>query len=92
MGFLLKIVVFGVAAYTLWMTLSRWYGLLSGRRPNQPANRQGNQAGRGEPAASPQAPPSQPRPIEDTYPCKICGVYIMASARKCERSDCPQPA
>jgi len=83
MGFLLKIVVFGVAVYTVWMTVTRWYGLLSGRRPNQPV--------RGERPPAPQAP-SQPRPVEDTYPCKICGVYVMASAGKCERPDCPQPA
>ena len=30
--------------------------------------------------------------IEDTYACKICGVFVAASARRCDRSDCPQPA
>ena len=86
MGLLFKIVVFGVAVYTLWMTVTRWYRLFSGRRPNEPV--------RGERPPTPQAPQPQPqaRAVEDTYPCKICGVYVMASARRCDRSDCPQPA
>jgi hypothetical protein len=97
MGFLLKIILFGVACYALWKTLSRWKGLYDrfiGNPPQQP------------PAPRPQAPPqnapqnppqqqaqTQPtRQIEDTYACKICGVYVSASARRCDRSDCPQPA
>jgi hypothetical protein len=94
MGFLLKIVVFGVAVYTLWMTVTRWYRLFSGRRPGENPN--GPVRGDRPPSSQPNAsqPQSQPQraQIEDTYPCKICGVYVMASARKCERSDCPQPA
>ena len=91
MGFLLKIVVFGVAAYTLWMTVTRWYRLFSGRRPNEPVRGDRPPAGQAQSRSQPPSQ-SQARQVEDTYPCKICGVYVMASARRCDRSDCPQPA
>ena len=81
MGLLLKIVVFGVAAYTLWMTVTRCYRLFSGRRPNEPIR-----------SERPPAQPAARAQVEDTYACKICGAYVLASARKCERPDCPQPA
>jgi hypothetical protein len=83
MGLLLKIAIFAVAAYTVWTVVRRWYGVLGGRRPEPPA--------RADHRPQPQKAP-QRATIEDTYPCKICGAYVMASARKCERGDCPQPA
>ena len=94
MGFLLKIILFGVAVYALWKTLARWKGLYDRFIGNPPPQQ--------PPAPKPQAPPQNPpqqqaqsqpsRQIEDTYACKICGVFVAASARRCDRSDCPQPA
>lgn len=85
MGLILKFALIAVAIYGVWMTVRRWYGVLGGRPP-VPGDRPTPQAQR-------QAPPKPPqRTVEDTYPCKICGAYVLASARKCERGDCPQPA
>lgn len=28
--------------------------------------------------------------VEDMRACRVCGVYIAASAAACERADCPQ--
>jgi hypothetical protein len=96
MGFLLKIILFGVACYALWKMLSRWKGLYDrfiGNPPQQPPARPPNQHQPPPPNPAPPQPQAQaPRQIEDTYACKICGVFVAASARRCDRSDCPQPA
>ncbi len=79
MGFILKIVIFGVAAYTIWKTANRWFNLLGGNRPPT--------------AAAPPPPPVRPMQgsrVEDTHPCPGCGTYISVSAAKCGRPDCPQ--
>jgi hypothetical protein len=85
MGFLLKIAVFAVAAYTVWSAVTRWYGLLGGGGPKaRPAP---------PPQQSPQQPPSQPRaPIEDTRQCPVCAAYVSLAATKCGRPGCPLAA
>jgi hypothetical protein len=84
MGFLLKIVIFAIAAYGIWATARRWYGWLSGQ-PKPPV--------RAPERRAPPPPPSARRPVvEDTRLCAACGAYVSASAAKCGRTDCPQPA
>jgi hypothetical protein len=89
MGFLLKIILFGVAIYAVWKTLARWKGLYDRfvGNPQEPAR----------PAPPPNPPPAAPRPsaggpapvtarkvvIEDTVQCAGCGAYISATAEKC---------
>jgi hypothetical protein len=85
MGFLLKIVIFAVAAYGIWTTANRWFNFLGGNRPAVP------------PAPTPPAPPpsqtarTKTPVVEDTRPCPVCGAYVTAGTAKCDRSDCPQP-
>ena len=85
MGFLLKIILFGVAVYGLWKTFHRWKGLFDtfvGRSP----------------PARPSAPPSPPPasagpgpenrrigPVEDVVQCEKCGSYVPARAAKCDQ-------
>jgi hypothetical protein len=83
MGFLLKIILFGVAIYAVWKTLARWKGLYDRfvGNPQEPAR--------------PTPPPAASRPptdaqvnarravIEDTVQCAGCGAYISAAAEKC---------
>ncbi|HTR83235.1 MAG TPA: hypothetical protein VMI56_02065 [Reyranella sp.] len=89
MGFLLKIVVFGIAAYMAWTAAKRWLGLGVHRPP--PPLREGMQS-RGPSQAGPQPSPVPRHPVvEDTRACPACGVYVSVSAAKCGRSDCPQP-
>jgi hypothetical protein len=86
MGFLLKIVIFGIAVYGIWATASRWYRLLGGDRNRSPQPA----PDRRETAA---APPNVRRPVvEDTRLCAACGSYVSAGTAKCGRADCPQPA
>jgi hypothetical protein len=77
MGFLLKIAVFGVAAYVAWTTARRWLGLGGGpARTPAPPHRE--------------AATHQSRPVvEDTRMCTVCGAYVSASSGRCGRSDCP---
>ena len=84
MGFLLKIVIFAVAAYGIWKTAQRLFHLFGGgQKPPAPQRN-----------PPPQNPP-QPEPrrvvVEDTRLCTACGAYVSASAAKCSRPDCPQP-
>jgi hypothetical protein len=87
MGFLLKIILFGVAIYAVWKTFARWKGLYD-KFVGKPE----------EPARSTPPPPTQPaapRPssdaqvstrkvvIEDTVQCAGCGAYISTGAEKC---------
>jgi len=100
MGFLLKIILFGVAVYAAWKTLSRWKGLYDrfvGTPPQgsqqQPSSRPTNPSA---PQGAPQGPHPSTRPapaaISDASACVRCGTYVAAGATKCERPDCPQPA
>ena len=87
MGFLLKIILFGVAIYALWKTFARWKGLYDKfvGKLEEPA--------RSTPPPPPQ--PAAPRPstdaqvsarkvvIEDTVQCAGCGAYISTGAEKC---------
>jgi hypothetical protein len=88
MGFLLKIVVFAVAVYGIWVVANRWYRLLGGGRPKPPARAPA--AERRETAAAP--PRSRGPVVEETRLCSACGSYVSAGAAKCGRTDCPQPA
>ena len=87
MGFLLKIILFGVAIYAVWKTLARWkghYDRFVGRPPEA-----------ARPAPPPPAQPAARRPsaaapagarkvvIEETVQCAGCGAYLSAGAEKC---------
>ncbi len=103
MGFLLKIAVFAVAAYTVWTAIMRWYGALGGRPPGRPVTGRttGQSTGQsGESAPRPQPQPQAqpdyraqpaPRTIEETRQCAVCGTFVSVSAAKCGRPDCPLP-
>ncbi len=84
MGFLLKIILFGVAIYAVWKTFARWKGMYDRfvGKPEEPARR-----------APTQPPPAAPRPsadpqvtrkvvIEDTVQCAGCGAYLSAGSRE----------
>jgi hypothetical protein len=84
MGFLLKIILFGVAVYALWKTVARWKGMYD------------RFVGRTEQSARPAPPPSPKAPmgarkvvIEDTVQCAGCGAYISSQADKC--GNCGRP-
>ena len=88
MGFLLKIVVFAIAAYGIWATARRFYRLFGG-----------SEAAARRPAPTPErretaVPPRRAGDavIEDTRLCAACSSYVAAGAAKCGRPDCPQPA
>ena len=88
MGFLLKIILFGVAVYAAWKTFHRWKGLWDKfvGPPDEPAR----------PAPPPPPPPADPVPnrrtvaIQDTIQFTGCGAYIPASAEKCGQCGRPQ--
>jgi len=88
MGFLLKIILFGVAVYAVWKTFHRWKGLYDRfvGKPDEPAR-----------PAPPPPPPPEPvaarrgAAIEDTVQCAGCGAYMPASADKCSQCGRPQP-
>ena len=81
MGFLLKIILFGVAIYVVWKTFARWKGLYDRfvGRPQEPA--------RTPPPPTPPPAPTQVSArkvvIEDTVQCAGCGAYISSAAEKC---------
>jgi hypothetical protein len=94
MGFLLKILLFGVAIYGAYRTFRHWKGLfdrftgnadLPQRPPPPPPP-----AARPEPAP-PAAPLRRPAVIEDTVQCAGCGAYISTSAEKCSQCGRPRP-
>ena len=94
MGFLLKIILFGVAIYAAWKTFSRWKGLWDrfvGRpdEPNVPT--QPNPASTQPPPTQPPPPRQQAQVIDASTPCRVCGAYLSAAATKCGRPDCPLP-
>jgi len=78
MGFLLKIAIFAVAAYTVWTSVGRLLGK-PGSRPTAPP-------------PVPLQPSASPRTVEDTRQCPVCGDFVAVGAAKCGRADCPQPA
>ena len=80
MGFLLKIILFGVAIYAVWKTFARWKGLYDRfvGKPEEPAR----SAPRPTPSADAQAS-ARKVVIEDTVQCAGCGAYISAGAEKC---------
>ena len=88
MGFLLKIILFGIAIYAVWKTVARWkghYDRFVGRPPEEPARPAPPSAS--SPAA-PQPPPANPASarkviVEDTVQCTGCGAYISTGADKC---------
>ncbi len=87
MGFLLKIILVGVAIYGVWKTFHRWKGLFDRfvGKPDEP------------PATPPPPPPTEPLAarkviVEDTVQCTGCGAYISAKADKCGQCGRPQPA
>jgi hypothetical protein len=92
MGFLLKIILFGVALYGLWKTFRHWKGLFDRfvGKPEVPPQR---------PPAPPQAPPNPQPPaaptrkvvVEDTVQCAGCGAYISTAAEKCGHCGRPRP-
>ena len=91
MGLLLKLAVFGIAAYMVWGMVRRWFGMLRGTGGAPP------------PATSRRAPASPPQPeagpasrsttrgpvVEETRQCRVCGAYVSVAAGKCGRPDCP---
>ena len=93
MGFLLKIILFGVAVYAVWKTVARWKGMYDRfvGKPEEPART----------APPPQQSPAAPRPssdpqvgarkvvIEDTVQCIGCGAYVSTGADQC--SHCGRP-
>ena len=90
MGFLLKIILFGVAVYAAWKTFHRWKGLFDRfvGKPDEPA--------RPVPPAQPPPAPSEPviarkAPVEDAVQCAGCGAYIPVSAEKCTQCGCSRP-
>jgi hypothetical protein len=88
MGFLLKIVLFGVALYAAWRTVARWKGLFdsfTGKPPPQPQVRPAPAPGEADPAQR------QAKVIDASATCRICGAYLSNAATKCGRSDCPVP-
>ena len=105
MGFLLKIILFGVALYGLWKTFRYWKGLFDRftGNPEVPPQRPPQRAPQGppkDPSASP--PPADPAPqppapaarkvvVEDTVQCAGCGAYISTAAEKCGHCGRPRP-
>jgi hypothetical protein len=88
MGFLLKIIVFGVAIYAAWRTVMHWKGVfdrVTGKPQPQPRVR---------PAPTPAEQPTpqrQAKVIDASGTCRVCGAYLSSAATRCGRSDCPLP-
>ena len=86
MGFLLKIVLFGVALYAAWRTLAHWKGLfdrVTGKPPPQVRPTR--------PPADQGPPQRQAKVIDASATCRVCGAYLSSAASKCGRQDCPLP-
>jgi hypothetical protein len=88
MGFLLKIILFGVAVYALWRTVAHWKGLFDrvtgkAQPPARPAPPQ--------PPQRQQQPSARAQVIDATASCPMCNAYLSNAATKCGRSDCPLP-
>jgi hypothetical protein len=95
MGFLLKIILFGVAVYAVWQTFARWKGLYDRfvGKPDEPARSAPPPA----PAPPTSGPPANPQlgarkvVVEDTVQCAGCGAYISSAADKCGHCGRPRP-
>ena len=86
MGILLKIILFGVALYAVWRTLTHWKGLFD-RFTGKPQPQV-----RPAPAPPEQGPAQrQAKVIDASATCRVCGAYLSSAASKCGRSDCPLP-
>ena len=85
MGLLIKIALFGIAAWGIYVTARKWYRLFSGEQPKPPQ--------RAQPASPPPAAaqPAARRIVEDAQPCTVCGAFFTPGAAKCGRADCPLP-
>lgn len=99
MGFLLKIILFGVALYGLWKTFRYWKGLFDRftGKPEVPPQRPPAPppSASAPPPANPASPSSAPAVrkvvIEDTVQCAGCGAYISTAAEKCDHCGRPRP-
>jgi hypothetical protein len=91
MGFILKFIIFAVAAYTVWNTASRWFKLLGGnRRSTMPPRTPAPGSSPGSSQAPREAAPMRGRVVEDTHQCPVCSAYMAVGTAKCGRPDCPQ--
>ncbi len=83
MGLLLKIALFGLAAWGIYVTARKWYRLLGGEEAKPPQ--------RAQPAPPPPAPPppASRRVVEDTKACPVCGAFFTPGAGKCGQPNCP---
>jgi hypothetical protein len=95
MGFLLKIILFGVAVYAVWKTFARWKGLYDRfvGKPDEPA-RSAPPPAPAPPASGPAANPqlgARKVVVEDTVQCAGCGAYISSAADKCGQCGYPRP-
>jgi len=95
MGFLLKIILFGVAVYAVWKTFARWKGLYDRfvGKPDEPARTPPSRA-QAPPAPGPSASPqlgARKVVVEDTVQCAGCGAYISSVAEKCGHCGRPRP-
>ena len=92
MGFLLKIILFGVAIYAVWKTFARWKGLYDRfvGNPPEPARRPPAAAAPPRSAADARSAPARSS-IEDRRPAPVCGAYVSAAAEKCGQCGRPLP-
>jgi hypothetical protein len=84
MGFLIKILIFAVAAYGVWSIFNTWRrGLgappVARKKPPEQATVDPGRATVG----------TRKPVIEDTEACRICGAFVSAGATRCGRTDCP---
>ena len=82
MGFLLKILLFGVAIYGAYRTFRHWKGLFDRFTGNSTPSQRPPAPPSTEPPP-PAPPPRKPVVIEDTVQCAGCGAYIPTTAEKC---------
>ena len=81
MGFLLKFILLGVAAYAAWKTVDRWKGMFDRLvgKPDRPAAPVPPPAG----TAPRPAPSHRVATVEDTVQCPGCGSYVLAGSDLC---------
>jgi hypothetical protein len=86
MGFLLKFILLGIAAYTAWKTFARWKGMFDRLvgKPDRPAAPP-------PPAPTGAVPSHRTAVVEDTVQCAGCGSYGLASAAQCSQCGRPLP-
>ena len=88
----MKLALFALAAWGIYVTARKWYRVLSGEAfkpptaPPAPPQR--------SPAPQSPPPPAQPasrRVVEDTQACAVCGAFFTPGAGKCGQPNCPLP-